>query len=66
MVKLIKKFSPSSTFAIEKYRGLKKLETIADKPKHGQNVQHRQLQMWLSEDEYAQVEAEWQEQPMTS
>jgi len=25
-------------------------------------VQNRQLQIWLSEDEYAQIEAEWQEQ----
>jgi hypothetical protein len=25
-------------------------------------VQNRQLQTWLSEDEYAQIEAEWQEQ----
>jgi hypothetical protein len=25
-------------------------------------VQNRQLQTWLSEDEYAQIDAEWQEQ----
>ena len=25
-------------------------------------MQNRQLQTWLSEDEYAQIEAEWQEQ----
>jgi hypothetical protein len=30
--------------------------------KHGENVQNRQLQTWLSEDEYAQVDIEWQEQ----
>ena len=26
------------------------------------NIQNRQLQTWLSEDEYAQIEAEWKEQ----
>ena len=39
-----------------------KLEVIADKLKRGENVQNRQLQTWLSEDEYEQLEYEWQEQ----
>ena len=39
-----------------------KLEAIAAKLKRGENVQNRQLQTWLSEDEYAQVDIEWQEQ----
>ena len=39
-----------------------KLEGIAEKLQRGENVQNRQLQTWLSEDEYAQLEAEWQEQ----
>ena len=43
-------------------RRLSKLEEIADKLKRGENVQNRQLQTWLSDDEYAQIEAEWQEQ----
>lgn len=43
----------------EETKHLKKLEAIADKIKCGQNVQNRQLQMWLSEDEYAQIDAEW-------
>ena len=30
--------------------------------KRGQSVQNRQLQTWLSEDEYAQIAAERQEQ----
>ena len=30
---------------------LVKLERIAEKLKHGENVQNRQLQTWLSEDE---------------
>ena len=41
---------------------LAKLEAIADKLRRGENVQNRQLQTWLSEDEYAQLEYEWQEQ----
>ena len=38
------------------------LEGIADKLKCGENVQNRQLQTWLSEDEYEHLEYEWQEQ----
>ena len=41
---------------------LEKLAAIAEKLKRGKNVQNRQIQTWLSEDEYAQIEAEWQEQ----
>ena len=43
-------------------RSLVKLEYIATRLKRGDNVQNRQLQTWLTEDEYAQIEAEWQEQ----
>ena len=46
----------------EEAKRLSKLEVIADKFKRGENVQNRQLQTWLSEDEYAQIEAEWREQ----
>jgi hypothetical protein len=46
----------------EETKRFAKLEAIADKLKRGDNVQNRQLQMWLSEDEYAHIEAEWQEQ----
>jgi hypothetical protein len=35
---------------------------IADKLKRGENAQNRQLQTWLSGDEYEQIAAEWQEQ----
>lgn len=35
----------------------KKLETKADKPKLGDNVQNRQLRTWLSEVEYVQLDA---------
>ena len=43
-------------------RRLSKLEAIAVKLRRRENVQNRQLQTWLSEDEYAQVDIEWQEQ----
>ena len=46
----------------EKTKRLTKLEAIADKVRCEENVQNRQLQTWLSEYEYAQIEAEWQEQ----
>jgi hypothetical protein len=40
--------------AVETKR-LAKLEAIADKLMRGENVQIRQLQTWLSKDEYAQI-----------
>ena len=46
----------------EEQRRISKLEATAEKLKRGENVQNRQLQTWLSEDEYAQLDAEWQEQ----
>lgn len=48
--------------SVEEAKRLAKLETIAEKLQRGENMQNRQLQTWLSEDEYAQLEAEWQEQ----
>ena len=50
---------------VEEAKRLAKLETIADKLRRGENVQNRQLQTWLSDDEYAQIEIEWQEQKNT-
>ena len=41
---------------------LAKLETIAEKLRRGENVQNRQLQTWLSEEEYAQLKYDWKEQ----
>jgi len=58
----IEKSNPCRELATEEIRRLNKLEGLADKLKRGENVQNRQLQTWLSEDEYAQIEAEWQEQ----
>jgi hypothetical protein len=41
---------------------LAKLEGIVEKLKRGENVQNRQLQTWLSADEYEQIAAEWDTQ----
>ena len=41
---------------------LAKLNLMLNELRRGKNVQNRQLQTWLSEDEYAQVDIEWQEQ----
>ena len=42
----------------EEAKRLAKLEAVADKLKRGENVQNRQLQTWLSEEEYEQLEYE--------
>ena len=56
------KANPRRKLTSEEAKGLTKLEAIADKLKRGENVQNPQLQTWLSVGEYAQIEAEWQEQ----
>ena len=56
----IEKANPCRNLTVEETKRLAKLETIADKLKRGENVQNRQLQTWLSEDEYTQLEYEWQ------
>jgi hypothetical protein len=58
----IEKANPRRKLTTEETKRLNKLEVIANKLKRGENVQNRQLQTWLSEDEYAQVDIEWQEQ----
>jgi hypothetical protein len=58
----IEKANPRRDLSAEETKRLAKLEALADKLKLGENVQNRQLQTWLSEDEYAQVDIEWQEQ----
>ena len=42
---------------------LEKLNGILDTLRRGQNVQNRQLH-WLSDDEYAQIAAEWDTQKL--
>ena len=58
----MEKTNPRRELTAEEAKRLGKLEAIADKLKRGENVQNRQLQTWLSDDEYAQIEAEWLEQ----
>jgi len=57
----IEKANPRRKLTIEEAKRLAKLETIADKLKRGENVQNRQLQTWLSEEEYEQLDYQWQE-----
>ena len=52
----IEKANPRRKLTSEETKRLKKLEAIADKLKRGENVQNRQLQTWLSEDEYTQLD----------
>jgi len=58
----IEKSNQRRELTAEETKRLHKLEGIANKLKRGENVQNRQLQTWLSEDEYEQLEHEWQEQ----
>ena len=60
--KRIEKANPRRNLTSEEAKRLAKLEAIAEKLKRGANVQNRQLQTWLSEKEYEQLEYEWQEQ----
>jgi len=41
---------------------LAKLEAIAERLRRGENVQNRQLQTWLTAEEYQEIELEWQQQ----
>jgi tetratricopeptide (TPR) repeat protein len=58
----IEEANPRRTLTTEGTKRLAKLKAISDKLNHGENVQNRQLQTWLSEEEYAQLKHEWQEQ----
>ncbi len=58
----IEKANPRRELTADETKRLNKLEGIADKLKRGENVQNRQLRTWLSEEEYEQLEYEWQEQ----
>ena len=44
----IENANPRCKLAAEETKRLSRLEVIADKLKHGENVQNRQLQTWLS------------------
>ena len=58
----IERANPRRKLSAGETKRLSKLEAIAAKLKRGANVQNRQLQTWLSEEEYEQLEYEWQEQ----
>ena len=58
----IDKENPRRNLTAVEAKSLAKLEAIADKLKRGENVQNRQLQTWLNEEEYEQLEYAWQEQ----
>ncbi len=58
----IEKANPRRQLNTEEDKRLAKLEGIAVKLKRGEHVQNRQLQTWLSDKEYEQLEYEWQEQ----
>ena len=49
------KDNPSRNLTAEEAKRLSKLEAIAEKLRRGENVQNRQLQTWLSEEEYEQL-----------
>lgn len=56
----IDKANPRRVLNSGEERRLSKREAIAARLKRGENLQNRQLQTWLSEDESAEIEAEWQ------
>ncbi|MDA8799826.1 hypothetical protein N9N63_01275 [Amylibacter sp.] len=56
------KVNPRRKLAKDEAIKLAKLEGIAEKLKRSENVQNRQLQTWLSDEEYKQLVGEWQEQ----
>lgn len=47
----IEKANPRRELTAEETKRLNKLEGITDKLKRGENIQNRQLQTWLSEEE---------------
>ena len=60
----VEKSNPRRELTTKKAKRLSRLDAIADKLKHGENVQNRQLQTWLSADEYEQIAAEWNTQKL--
>ena len=58
------KVNPRRKLAKDETTKLAKLEGIAEKLKRGENVKNRQLQTWLSADEYEQIAAEWDTQKL--
>ena len=60
--KRIENANSSRHLSADETKRLSKLEAIAEKLKRKENVQNRMLQTWLTEDEYAEIDEEWQQQ----
>jgi len=60
----VDKENPRCKPTAEEAKRLAKLEALADKLKRGENVRNRQLQTWLSADEYKQIAADWDTQKL--
>ena len=60
----VEKANPLRQLTTDDTKRLSKLESITTKLRRGENVQNRQLQTWLSADEYSQIEAEWDTQKL--
>lgn len=58
------KVNPRRKLAQDEITKLAKLEGIIEKLKRGEHVQNRQLQTWLSADEYEQIAVEWDTQKL--
>ena len=58
------KNNPRRKLAKDETTKLAKLEDIIEKLKRGEHVQNRQLQTWLSADEYEQIAVEWDTQKL--
>ena len=52
----IDKANPRRELTAEEAKRLARLEAIAEKLKRGENVQNRQLQTWLRDEEYEHLE----------
>ena len=64
LLERIDKANLRRTLTAEEEKRLSKLEAIFSKLTRGENVQNRQLQTWLSDDEYEQIAAEWDTQKL--
>jgi len=60
----IDKANPRRELTSEETKRLSKLKTIAARLRCGENVQNRQLQTWLSDEEHEQIAAEWDTQKL--
>ena len=54
--------NPRRQLAKDKTTKLAKLEGIAKKLRRGDNVKHRRLATWLTEEEYESFENDWESQ----